>query len=97
MVEQQSGQWNVATKENEVYLERVTDDGKRIYDEALDPGEARELARLLTKHADGISDSDDSGKAENTDDDNPEDSDDSAESDDSDESGKGKDSDKSED
>jgi hypothetical protein len=57
MAEHDGGQWNVATKENTVYLERVSEDGERLLDDALAPEEARQLARLLTKHADSISES----------------------------------------
>ena len=56
MVEHEGGQWNVATKENTVYLERVSEDSERLFDDSLAPEEARQLARLLTKHADKISD-----------------------------------------
>ncbi|WP_333894771.1 hypothetical protein [Mycolicibacterium gadium] len=57
MAEHEGGQWNVATKKNTVYLERVSEDGERLIDDSLAPEEARQLARLLTKHADGISES----------------------------------------
>lgn len=56
MVEHEGGQWNVATKQNEVYLERMSEDNERMFEDSLAPEEARQLARLLTKHADGISD-----------------------------------------
>ncbi|BBX04357.1 hypothetical protein BST36_17560 [Mycolicibacterium moriokaense] len=84
MVEHGGGQWNVATKENEVYLERMSEDNERMFEDSLAPEEARQLARLLTKHADGISDaakasessgkdsdgkSDDSGKDDESDND----------------------------
>jgi hypothetical protein len=85
MVEQQGGQWNVATKENEVYLERVTDDGELLFDESLDPAEARQLARLLTKHADGISESDNGKAAKDNDSDDSKDSRDSNGAEESDE------------
>jgi hypothetical protein len=78
MAEHEGGQWNVATKKNTVYLERVSEDGERLIDDSLAPEEARQLARLLTKHADGISES----GAETTDDD----SEDDGKSEDSDES-----------
>jgi hypothetical protein len=69
MAEHEGGQWNVATKEEMVYLERLSEDGERLIDDSLAPEEARQLARLLTKHADGISESDGS-KEDNEDDDN---------------------------
>jgi len=68
MVEHEGGQWNVAAKENEVYLERVSEDSERLFDDSLAPEEARELARLLTKHADAISESAKSDKSEKADD-----------------------------
>jgi hypothetical protein len=92
MVEHEGGQWNVATKENTVYLERVSEDSERLFDDSLAPEEARQLARLLRKHADGISDSDDSAKADETDTaddsktDEPEDSDKADETDKADDS-----------
>lgn len=81
MAEHEGGQWNVAVKENEVYLERVSEDSERLFDDSLAPEEARQLARLLTKHADTISES--ATSAEDSDDDD--DSDDSDDDDDSDE------------
>ena len=79
MVEHEGGQWNVAAKENEVYLERVSEDSERLFDDSLAPEEARELARLLTKHADAISESAKSDKSDKS-----EKADDSDEDDDSD-------------
>ncbi|MBY0290091.1 MAG: hypothetical protein K2X52_23555 [Mycobacteriaceae bacterium] len=96
MAEHEGGQWNVATKKNTVYLERVSEDGERLIDDSLAPEEARQLARLLTKHADGISESgadtvDDDTTDEDSEDDDSED-DDSEEDDD-----KSEDSDESKD
>ena len=81
MAEHKGGQWNVAVKENEVYLERVSEDNERLFDDSLAPEEAREFARLLTKHADKISES---GGASKDDDSDDEDSDDDSDDDDSD-------------
>jgi hypothetical protein len=92
MVEHEGGQWNVATKENTVYLERVSEDSERLFDDSLAPEEARQLARLLRKHADGIRDSDDSAKADETD--KAKDSDKADKAKDSDKADKAKDSDK---
>jgi hypothetical protein len=78
MAEDEGGQWNVATKESAVYLERVSKDNERLFDDSLDPHEARQLARLLTKFADKLDDSKDLKE--------PRDSDESDESDDSEES-----------
>lgn len=88
MVEHEGGQWNVATKENEVYLERMSEDNERMFEDSLAPEEARQLARLLTKHADGISDA---AKASKDDDDKGDDSGKDAE--DKDAEDKGEDSD----
>lgn len=81
MAEHEGGQWNVATKKDTVYLERVSEDGERLIDDSLAPEEARQLARLLTKHADGISES---GAETTDDDDTTDDSDEDSEDDDSD-------------
>jgi hypothetical protein len=93
MVEHEGGQWNVATKENEVYLERVSEDSERLFDDSLAPEEARELARLLTKHADGISESAKSAKSDESD----KDEDDESDKDEDDDSDKDDDSGKSDD
>ena len=86
MAEHKGGQWNVAVKENEVYLERVSEDNERLFDDSLAPEEARQLARLLTKHADKISESGAGSKDDDSDEDESEDdSDDSDDSDDDDE------------
>lgn len=84
MAEHQGGQWNVAVKENEVYFERVSEDNERLFDDSLAPEEARQLARLLTKHADKISESGAATKDDDTDDDSDEDESDEDESEDSD-------------
>lgn len=100
MAEHEGGQWNVATKKNTVYLERVSEDGERLIDDSLAPEEARQLARLLTKHADGIS----ASGADTTDDDDTKDEsdegseeDDDSGDDDSDDDDKSEDSDESKD
>jgi hypothetical protein len=84
MVEPEGGQWNVATKKNTVYLERVSEDNKQLFDDSLAPEEARQLARLLRKHADKISESDDSDKDSDDEDEDAEDKDEDSD-DDSDE------------
>jgi hypothetical protein len=83
MAEHRGGQWNVAVKENEVYLERVSEDNEQLFDDSLAPEEARELARLITKHADKISESGAATKDED-DEDSDDDSDDSDDSEDED-------------
>lgn len=75
MVEHAGGQWNVATKENTVYLERVSEDSERLFDDSLAPEEARQLARLLTKHADTISADSAQDSDEGSDEESDEDSD----------------------
>ena len=77
MAEPEGGQWNVATKEDTVYLERVSEDSDQLFEDLLAPEEARELARLLTKHADAISESGGSPKDEDDDEDDSEDDEDS--------------------
>ena len=89
-MEHQGGQWNVAVKENEVYFERVSEDNEQLFDDSLAPEEARQLARLLTKHADKISES--SPKVDESDEDSDE-SDEDSDEDDSDEDDSDEDSD----
>ena len=76
MAEPEGGQWNVATKKDTVYLERVSEDNEQLFEDLLAPEEARELARLLTKHADSINESDASDKDDDSDDDSDDESDD---------------------
>lgn len=78
MAEHESGQWNVAAKENRVYLERASDDGELLFGDSLEPHEARQLARALTKFADKLDESPRSGDSDGSDD-----SDESHESDES--------------
>jgi hypothetical protein len=74
MAEREGGQWNVAVKSNAVQLERVSESGEQLYEDLLEPDEARQLGELLTKHAGKVSESDES--------DDDQDSDESEESDD---------------
>src|SRR3954469_17855683 len=60
MVGHEGGRWDVGVKENAVYLERIADGEEQLFEDVLDPDEARALAGLLTKHADKISESGDS-------------------------------------
>nr|WP_090342795.1 hypothetical protein [Mycolicibacterium malmesburyense]CRL73390.1 hypothetical protein CPGR_02710 [Mycolicibacterium malmesburyense] len=57
MAEHESGQWNVAAKDDMVYLERVNDSGELLFGDSLEPHEARQLARALTKFADKLDES----------------------------------------
>ena len=86
MTEHEGGQWNVAAKDDQVYLERVSEDNERLFDDSLAPEEARQLARLLRKHADAISASDAAAKDNDSDE-----SDSDSDSDDEDESKESKD------
>jgi hypothetical protein len=91
MAEPEGGQWNVATKDDTVYVERVSEDSKLLFEDLLAPEEARELARLLTKHADSINESDvpedDDSDDDDSEDDDAEDDEDS-DDDDSDDTNK---------
>jgi hypothetical protein len=83
------GRWDVGTRDNAVYVERISDSDERVFDDLLESEEARELAGLLTKYADKADKAEDSNDAE--------DSEDSGDSGDSDESEDSDDSDDSED
>lgn len=93
MAEPESGQWNVAAKENRVYIERTNDDGEVLFGDSLEPHEARQLARALTKFADKLGDSPRSGD-EDASDDSDDDDDDSDDGDDSDDDDSDDDDDK---
>lgn len=86
MAEHGGGQWNVAAKDNQVYLERVSEDNGQLFEDTLAPEEARQLARLLTKHADKISESGAAARDDDYDDSDDDDWDDDSEDDDSDDS-----------
>jgi hypothetical protein len=75
MTRHEGGRWDVGTKNNAVYLERIAESDERLFDDLLAAEEARELAGLLTKYADKLDASEDS-----------DDSDDSEDSEDSDKS-----------
>jgi hypothetical protein len=64
MAEREGGQWNVAVKNNAVHVERVTDSGEQLFDDLLDPDEARQLGDLLTKHARKVGESEQSDQSE---------------------------------
>lgn len=57
MPEHESGQWNVAAKDDMVHLERANDSGELLFADSLEPHEARQLARALTKFADRLDES----------------------------------------
>jgi hypothetical protein len=97
MDRQEGARWDVGIKDDAVYLERISDADKRLFDDSLAPEEARALAGLLTKYADKLGDSDDSEDADQSEDSNESDSEDSEDSDDSEDSEDSDDSDKSSD
>ena len=98
MVRPQGGRWVVSTKDNGVYVERVSESDERVLEDSLTAGEARELAGLLTKYADKLDESADSGKSEDSEDSDESDDDgDSEHSDESEDDGDSDDSDDSED
>lgn len=76
MVRQKGSRWDVGTKDNVITLERFDDSDERVSEDVLEVEEARELAALLTKHADKLessgeddtSDEDDSEEDESSDD-----------------------------
>jgi hypothetical protein len=92
MVRHEGARWDVGTKNNAVYLERISESDEQLFDDLLAPEEARELAGLLTKYADKLDESEDSNKSDDSDDSSDsEDSDDSDKSEDSDDSDKSSD------
>ena len=77
MTRQEGSRWDVGTKDNAVTLERFDDSNERVSEDVLEAEEARELAALLTKHADKLdsSDADDSkGKDDSDEDDSTDES-----------------------
>ena len=87
MIRHEGGRWDVGTKNNAVYVERISESDERLFDDLLAPEEARELAGLLTKYADKSDKSDKSDESDGSDG-----SEDSDKSDDADESDKSDDS-----
>ncbi len=75
MVRQEGSRWDVGTKDNVITLERFDDSNERVSEDVLEVEEARELAALLTKHADKL----DSSDEDDTSDDDDSDEDDSSE------------------
>lgn len=82
MARQEGSRWDVGTKNNVITLERFDEDNERVSEDELQVDEARELAALLTKHADKIesakgkddSKDDDSSKKDDKEDDSDDDS-----------------------
>ena len=75
------GRWDVGVKDNEVYVARIAEDDKQVFDDVVGPDEARKLAGLLTKYADKADEAAESEDAKDSDE-----SDESDESEDSDKS-----------
>lgn len=71
MARQEGSRWDVGTKDKVITLERFDKSNERVSEDELEVGEARELAALLTKHADKIESSE---KDENDKDDSDDDS-----------------------
>jgi hypothetical protein len=66
MVRHEGARWDVGAKDDAVYLERISESDERLFDDLLAPEEARELAGLLTKHADKLDESEVSGKSDDS-------------------------------
>jgi len=81
MVHQEGGRWDVGVENNAVYLERVSESDEQLFDDALEPDEARQLAGLLTKYADKLDEARESGDADEDDEDEDDDEDDSEDED----------------
>ena len=64
MAEREGGQWNVAVKNKAVHVQRVSEDGEQLFDDLLDPDEARQLGELLTKHAGKVGESEQSDESD---------------------------------
>ncbi|WP_231743182.1 hypothetical protein [Mycobacterium sp. GA-2829] len=54
MAREKGSRWDVGTKDNAITLERFDDEDGRVSEDVLQVEEARELAALLTKHADKL-------------------------------------------
>ncbi len=95
MVGDEGGRWDVGLKDRAVHVERISEDDKSLFDDLLEPDEARELAGLLTKYADKVDESEDSDKTEDSDE--SDDTEKTKDSDQPDDSDKTEDSDESSD
>ena len=103
MVHQEGGRWDVGIENNAVYVERVSESDEQLFDDALEPEEARQLAGLLTKYADKLDearesddvDEDDEGEDEDDDDDDDDDDDEDDDDEDDDDDDDSKKSEKS--
>jgi hypothetical protein len=89
MARKEGSRWDVGTKDDTITLERFDDSNDRVSEDVLQVEEARELAALLTKHADTLDSSDtydSSGKDDSDEKDDSKDKDDSDDNDTSDDS-----------
>jgi hypothetical protein len=89
MARKEGSRWDVGTKDDTITLERFDDSNDRVSEDVLQVEEARELAALLTKHADKLESSDkndSSGKDDSDEKDDSKDKDDSDDNDSSDDS-----------
>ncbi len=64
MGRQEGSRWDVGTKDNTITLERFDDSDERVSEDVLEVEEARELAALLTKHADKLESTDDKNSSD---------------------------------
>ncbi|OMB95669.1 hypothetical protein [Mycobacterium colombiense] len=64
MVREEGGRWDVGIQNNAVYVARISESDKRIFDDSISPEEARDLAGLLTKFATKLEESADSDTSE---------------------------------
>ncbi len=78
MVRQEGSRWDVGTKDNVITLERFDEDNERVSEDVLEVEEARELAALLTKHADKLDSSDENDSNDENDSEKDDSSDDSS-------------------
>jgi len=68
MARHEGGRWDVGAENEGVYLERISESDEQLFEDLLAPGEARELAGLLTKYADKLDESHDSDEPEDSED-----------------------------
>lgn len=76
MVHQEGGRWDVGIESNAVYLERISESDDQLFEDALEPEEARQLAGLLTKYADKLDEARESGDVDEGSEDDEDDEDD---------------------
>ena len=51
MGRQEGSRWDVGTKDNEVFLRRMSESNERLFEDSLEPDQARKLAEVLNKFA----------------------------------------------